>query len=84
MFCFGKSYIGFPCALTAPKRPASATPAVPCIVSHTLDHECKTVNYLNRVLISQNWDYREIDKSKLSRAQETTYNPYYKTGPSQW
>lgn len=29
IFCFGKSTIGFPCALTAPKRPANATPAVP-------------------------------------------------------
>jgi hypothetical protein len=32
IFCFGKSIIGLPCALTAPKRPAIATPAVPCKV----------------------------------------------------
>lgn len=29
IFCFGKSIIGLPCALTAPKSPAIATPAVP-------------------------------------------------------
>jgi len=29
IFIFGKSIIGRPCALTAPRRPAMATPAVP-------------------------------------------------------
>lgn len=29
IFILGKSIIGLPCALTAPKRPAIATPAVP-------------------------------------------------------
>lgn len=30
IFILGKSIIGLPCALTAPRSPAIATPAVPC------------------------------------------------------
>lgn len=45
MFCFGKSIIGLPCALTAPRRPAIATPAVPCMCSKENKHvKEKTVN----------------------------------------
>lgn len=38
IFCLGKSIIGLPCALTAPKSPAIATPAVPCTKKWTQNY----------------------------------------------